>query len=1818
MKRIVSYLLAVVLIFTLCPEIYAANVEDYAAESTDDAGNGAISAHTQQDAVIQDTADAEEKREGNDEGKRDPAGGTEEAGSTGSAGTGSSESADGTKAQTTEGAEGAEGARGIQSLSNEDGQPAEVKADAGQVDVTIQSALVLKKDVDFTVSLAGAGTGSKTVKLGASDKGLTETEATFTGLTSGDYTLTVTAPGFKKYRQDIHVDGWAYDVNLVTGFAELAEGHAYKEGSAHPGVLLIGDVDGDGDIDGKDKDALVDAIDAASIREGEKGGQAQGVFDLNGDDKTDIVDLEYFAKGYETDKHTAATVVKNVPESAVDVKAGDGTADGGTLVDGELSDLLKDEGEPVTLSRKDGNPISAANPVSVTFDVQENGGREVDGIVIDAAKGEQIKDAHIEITYLDENGQEQQVGRKIDVPVAEGIDFLLESDVKVTRSGDGSIHIDLGSQIAVKKVTLTIKGMKNNNNLAEISRVEFVNGMENRIPEPEMNVPENLKIKAGNKMFSVSWDMCANVTGYEVKISGEGKNGKTEEVRSVRGTTLEVSSINGDKLVNNKEYDVAVQSVNGTWRSGYSASVKAVPKVDKKPDAPDYLKTTGQYRSVKASWKKMEDTDYFNLYYKKSSESSYKKIGNITASSYTIMDLQDETSYDVYVTGVNDLGESGKSLVSTAKTTNPDPAKMPKYKMINYAGEGEVSEHIIAAAGGGTMQDSPKDTQAGTAFGTVDNNFASHYLLNSWDSGGYNNLGKDGGLTYEFDKAYKLEKFALQEVLPQGNHYFYAKVRYWDEQGKEVYLGNVTLQRKTDDKNRIYYLISLPEPVTAKKIQFGLARYSASGTITVSEVYFYHYDSLEDDIDALYKDDVHIELKEDVTQETIDELRKRINTKDEVSGEYHPDKAKLEKELAAAEELLKANTMEVVRIHNSITTNDYNRGFGGLNAWQPLGVTAAAGEDLTVYVGSNRLSTGQGTSLQLVVTQYHAEASSMSKVVATLKVGKNDITIPSLSSTKAEAGGALYIQYTGNDANDEYAVRVSGGAKVPVLDLYQTADSGEKLERAKEYLTELEAYTQKMSEEHEKLHKASGNSSVAYDYDEKNCILGASDILLDNMLLSLPAKQIYAGTGSGGIDAKAQKLVTSMDAMEEMLHLFYQHKGLNDSAKDQIDRFPSGHLNIRYQRMFAGAFMYASGNHIGIEWAQTAGMVNCASVKSDENGRYVSGNYFGWGIAHEIGHCINQGGYAIAEITNNYFSVLAQAKDRNDSVRFSYDEVYKKVTSGAKGRASNVFTQLGLYWQLHLAYDDGYNYKTYENYDDQLKNLFFARVDTYARTPSKAPHGLTLSGGQDQVLMRLSCAAAEKNLLEFFERWGMTPDDTTKAYAKQFDKETRAIFYASDDARVYRLEKKNSSLKSDGTTEAVGDASKAAVNENTANQVDFTLSSKNIPESDVLGYEIVRYTISGGKQESEIAGFATAENADSFHDHVTTMNNRVVTYGITVVDKFLNRSKEKMLAPIKIEHKGNISKEGFTVSSENIDAEMISPSAPESPEDHEYDPCEPKPESSVKYVIDNDGSTAFTGTAKAGAEVVLEFNRTHTVTGLQYTVNAGNPVKDYAVCIRQDGEWKEVASGTFGSGKVQEVYFANKDGGSVATYSISAVKLAVKSPIGSKISISELDVLGVTGDNVDFRRSGEGTAAIGRLGADYHYGNKPENVIPEDSIIFTGSYKGNPAYNTVILYDQDGNIVGGTDAEGNLNASQIILADVPEKGNLMDVRDGTWIYWIKPGDSADLGSLKKVRAELYRVNDAKTNEGQRMVSDSLFEDMPETLPEITLGSNRNE
>ena len=87
--------------------------------------------------------------------------------------------------------------------------------------------------------------------------------------------------------------------------------------------------------------------------------------------------------------------------------------------------------------------------------------------------------------------------------------------------------------------------------------------------------------------------------------------------------------------------------------------------------------------------------------------------------------------------------------------------------------------------------------------------------------------------------------------------------------------------------------------------------------------------------------------------------------------------------------------------------------------------------------------------------------------------------------------------------------------------------------------------------------------------------------------------------------------------------------------------------------------------------------------------------------------------------------------------------------------------------------------------------------------------------------------------------------------------------------------------------------------------------------------------------------------------------------------------------------------------------------------------------------------------------------------------------------------------------------------------------------------------------------------------------------------------------------------------ELKVKSEQIIFADVPKEGNLGETSGGTWVYYLEPEsekEKAVLGEMitKRIRGELFRVDDALTNEGERIVSDTKFITLPDTLPEVTM------
>lgn len=1629
------------------------------------------------------------------------------------------------------------------------------------------------------------------------------------------------------------------------------ESEAVKE-SRRMGVLMAGNFSvGDHEeetIDQEDLELLLDAVysESGDLR-----------FDLNGDQSVDLVDLEYFAKFYNnTDTRKAVAVqsplvtedgitvatdsnaVKQLFSGAAALTAapdGDGiiTEANPVIIGAEFAQAVSIRGFAIVPPTGSGAAMEAGEVIFTAEDGTE--------YRVQIANGEQtgkVVRSRTRIASQASSSDAEASDQKAATATAGDADGILvanltaaAADVTDEQAIQGkSIVIDLGGQIPVKKVTIRITATVAGTNLAEISSVEFLNNMEDHIPEPELSIPDLLKGEPGDAEFAVTWRRQANVTGYDVWVGGETVSGYREQVfQGLEDHRIEITNIGGSEVDNNREYTVKVRSVNGDWRSPYSDPLTVIPEAAKAPEAPEQIRITGGYQKLTVSWKKMKSTDSYTLYYRETGteeEAEFIGIENITDTQTEIKNLKDGVTYEIYMTGTNRIGTSVPSERYTGKTLLLKAPVTPNFMLINVPQEGGgASEVIVSVNNGNSDANLAQDDPA-----VVDGRYETSWVRKDWDAG-FMYPADNKAPIITFDQAYTMDTVVIIPDYEQKYTYTDGRVYYWNEAGTKTAAAG-TFSRRLDPDGSVYYEFQAAEPFTASKVQVTVTtRYGTYNRISYAELKFYAYHDLKERIYDLYTDNLHMTLKDEVTRESIEQLYADLEYTDPVSGEKTPKYDFLKQELDNAMTLLEQRDVNarVLKVDNRLTDKqDSHISFrGGLNTWQPLGVTGLAGDKVFLYVGAEGKNLGDATNLSLIATQYHSESSALSTVVGKLKVGPNEIVIPRIGNmSSAEAGGQLYIRYDGAYGAENYAVRVSvpaegeesaGASWIPVLNLTGVADEAERASLIDAYLAELDSHDPEAL--HQKYHGDSG-----LPYDEKNCVFGATDLTGELAMLSLPAAEVLRGLSTA--DSRTQAVDDTMTAMDQMLTLFYQHKGLSDDPNAGTkNRMPVSRINIRYQRMFEGAFMYAGGAHIGIEWGSSAAMMRGVPVVSDENGKYISGSFYGWGIGHEIGHEINEGAYAVAEITNNYFAQLAQAKDTNEGMRFKYEDVFKKVTSGAKGPSSNGAVQLAMYWQLHLAYDRDYNYKTYDTYAEQFDRLFYARVDSYARNTAAAPApgGVSLSLGSDtdNNLMRLACAAAEKNILEFFERWGMEPDAATRKYAEQFETETNAIWLASDDQRVAVMESDGPSDETNTIT--VNGSISYDQNEGSGNLVHVALESSS--DTDFYGFEVFRREYDGDQVKRRAVGFVPA-GEDSFTDVISTVNNRAFTYEVVGYDIWLRPTESAELGSVRVSHNGGLDSSQWTVTTNMV---TVGESEDEELSDDNPDAVVKK---TIERVIDQDNFTTYTGkttaqqnangtvTAAAEPEIVIYLNRPETVTGIEYRLSGtGTPAGAFEVYVSEDGtSWEKAEKAESSLSlqeengvRVQRIVFSAPASGDAAearelrSYTASMVKLTAPGQAGKEISVSEISLLGPTGDKVDLEASG-----IGLLAEDYKNPGTEEVLIPKGAFVVTGRYSGNPAYNTVLVWDENQSIVGGIVGD-ELAAEQIIFAPDPEEGDLTNISDGIWVYFIAP-DAIPEELPKQLRAELYRVDNALTQEGQRLVSSTVYVEVPNELPEITL------
>lgn len=1631
---------------------------------------------------------------------------------------------------------------------------------------------------DYTVELKGNSRNAmETLRAPVVNSGTDKSFVTLRDIPNGTYTLTVSAKYHVTYTQELTINNASVVLNLCNSRDMITDSTKSKYG-----LVPVGDINSDGKIDDNDAEKVLN----------------DSAYDLTGDSKTDLQDL--------------ALVVRNQGELAV------APMSNYTVPKAEAADSTKMEGNSssgLKLTPTNGNAISQENPVTINL-TPPSSNEDTEGIVIAAPKDSKGVITQGEIT-VETDGEalhyslsEQETPRGTAKASASG---------EITKEADGTIVIDFGKRVAIKKVTIKVTGTASSGTLAEIAKVEFFQDFANRIPAPKLDIPTVTAVSntesdgLGYKNLTVSWTSQQNVTGYEVSVSGPGYN-KTASTEKT-SYTFEGDSFNGT-VQSFQTYTIKVRSLNGSWKSDWSKAYSHTVTCTQKPPAPESVKVESGVQSLRVSWVCKFDAESYSLFYKKSSDSSFQEKKDLESSSHTLTGLEGGTEYTVYVVAHNRNGDSPKSQNAVGMPTTPTGAELPKYKILDNSVIKSISGnpdkgYTIYKADGSTVTNAnatPEDWWA-----LLDDNPSTHLLIPDWDSGvKYDNFR---GPILQLDQKRTLDTIRMTPSEGASAHMAAVKIRYKDEKGA-FQEANAKFSQQRDKQGRLYYEAVLDSPIDADYLEVRTSSlYGSEQNYTICELRLYEYDDLEAKVKDLFADSSHTMLKNDVTEEAIQNLIDRANTKDEKSQEYHPHQETILNDLTYAMKILKdGKPGEPLTVDNQITaTNPPASDFAQtLSDYQPLGYVAQANSTITIYVSdlTGQTSPGSKVNLELVATQYHPEVSAWQASPIQLKAGRNEINIPKIGSSKKEAGGALYLRYTGKKGANQYEVRVIGGTKIPVLRL-DGVTGGERTAAIKAYVTELGSYVNGLSSLHDSTH-----GDIGYNYDAQECFLNATEITMENMMFSVPATQVW-GAISGG-DA-AHKLEQSIVAMEQEIDYFYQFKGLNKAATDN-DAYPNTRLNIRYHQMFTGAFMYAGGKHIGIEYGSVPGLFQTTPITTDGNGKKTGGSYSGWGIAHEIGHCINAASYQRVEVTNNLFPQLAQTDETNKTSRVKdYNQVYQAVVTGTTGHTGNLAVQLAMYWQLHLAYDNDYSFKVYDSIEEQQAGLFYARLESYLRTPSKAKFPLQTTSG-DQGFMQAACAAAGKNILPFFQAWGIIPNAETEKYAAQFDKETRKIQYIDDDSRLYRLEGQPRMSEGTKVTASITNAADSRIKGNT---VDISLSNTNGNPDAMLGYEIAR--------NGKVVAFVPAKET-SYTDIVTTENNKAFTYTVTGIDRLLHETDTVTLDEVKVCHDGAIDKSAWTATT-NMVSEQDKPvdKNDQDPDSGTSTTQGAAKQSAIGLAIDNKTDTVYYGT-KSGNErpyVVLNLGGVQQITALKFTPDAGDHSKDrlfgYRVEISMDGNsWTTVKEGNCyadsasssdpGSWEKQEDIVYNTDGsytlffnkktedGSMDpylyTYDAAYVKLTATTM--SSLAIAELDVLGPTSDNVELLTEG-----YGKLKEDFIPEGETEAAMKAGTIVFYGSYKGDPSYNIVVLKDQNGKMLDG---------ESIILAHVADKGYLGETSDGRWIYGIQ---EENMKGVTKVIAELYRVQDATKLEGERLTSTSLHMTIPENCPDVTLKGNND-
>ena len=1254
------------------------------------------------------------------------------------------------------------------------------------------------------------------------------------GLPLDTYTLRFTGRGYVPFEQKVTFSNYAQHVLLGTG----------------DGTFTLGDVNGDKKVNTADREALAAALQSQDPKDLER-------YDLNGDGLIDIVDLAYIDRQLNASggAEVIPTALLNPPVVISDVEKA--LADAGvTCEGGELADLFRDKADPqyINFHKPGGGDIVLPLPLDETTDMSEIR-------IVTPAAGQ--PGAILTGEILVEDAWENEMRIPFDYTTPEGVHAI-------TRDPESNvITISLGKRVPVKKITITV--VKTDAGYAAVESIQFLQDIVPENPAAPNTKVTDVAAEAGSESVRLRWRNLPNVSGYKILYWPQGKEDLTQELH------VDVNSATVTGLENLKTYCFTVTATDGSWEGKPSEPVTATPQPAKVPDRVDMVTVTSMDGALRVGWKAAKGATWHELFYREKDAAGWTQSGGrLEDTQATIEGLTNGVTYEIYVVACNDIGRGPQSTIAEGTPKAVDysrPAGIPAEGVLEYQ---DIESIRLADTGNYSHTAHPSGFQPASM---ADGDFRTHWTSQAWGDG---NHARSKQVICTLKEPQHLTA-ALWIPRMDGTYSANLKaytVTIWREGDDLSGPGTRIVPNENQEDGGLRTWETIPnnvvndrfaflpfEPVeNVKQIAITIDQ-NGYTAVSLSELMFMTYSAernLPGDIAALFASDLHTALKPGVTAEQIEALQARLDS-DEKNYYLYVDV--LQDELKLARSLLSGQGATGVVVNGIQARNgsaDSRYGQGG-SVLQPLGVAAGAGTELVIY--AEGIPTDAPVSL--VATQFNAQVNSWQKTVGTLRNGRNILAIPQITSDSDKTkGGSLYLTYGGSEANAQnIKLHLLRGTAIPTLELsnWYKLDDTARREAIGRYVDDLAQYMVDA--------KISSPTS-----DWRN----VTEISTPSVLLSLPAAAVSAALGNGTREEKITTLYNDILAWEDIMYICKTTQGISATYENNDMHTRQ---NIRCMTMFSGAFMYAAGSHIGIGYGSCGGMVVGKPVSMTGAGN--ANSLFGWGIAHEIGHNMDKLGRA--EITNNIYSIMVQTYDGRDNTLTSrleasnkYKDIFTKTAQGYPGAAGNVFVQLGMYWQLHLAYTDSTN-----------------SLDFYNRFFTAWKAG-TYTGGAETYDEKVALTAAGvtgKNLNEFFRRWGMQLSDSVKSKIDSYADEPRAIWYLNDESRRAALRSESAAA---GTVTA-------SVEKNGDKEVNLTFSFNG--SGTIQGFEIIR--------NGTPIDFVISSNSGTYKDVIGSGNHRNYAYTVKAYDILGNEVGMANAGTVRIAYDNVIDPSTYTT--ENVE-----------------------------------------------------------------------------------------------------------------------------------------------------------------------------------------------------------------------------------------------------------------------------------------------------------